>query len=124
MRSASAKRRVLVIDDETQVLETVCEALALEGYDVTPASDGAAGLALIPTVRPHVIVFDLWMPVMDGWEFRHAQKAAHPEIPVVVLSALNPRDPKVQDLAADALVAKPFDLDDLYSAVARVIRTP
>lgn len=124
MRGASAKRRVLVIDDETQVRETVCEALALEGYDVTPATDGASGLALIPEVRPDVIVFDLWMPVMDGWTFRRAQQAAHPEIPVVVLSALNLRDPKLQELSADALVAKPFDLDDLYSAVAGVIRTP
>lgn len=117
-----SKRRVLVVDDETQVRETVCQALALEGYDVTPATDGARALELIPTVRPDVIVFDLWMPVMDGWEFRRAQQASHPTIPVVVLSALNVRDPRLQELGADALVGKPFDLDDLYVAVASVIR--
>lgn len=120
---ASAKRRVLVVDDETQVRETVCEALSLEGYEVTQATDGAHALELIPTVRPDVIVLDLWMPVMDGWAFRRAQRASHPEIPVVVLSALNMRDPKLEELSADALVAKPFNLDDLYAAVARAIGT-
>lgn len=112
---------MLIVDDETQVRETVCEALSLEGYEVTAASDGAQALELIPTVRPDVIVFDLWMPVMDGWAFRRAQQASHPEIPVVVLSALNMRDPRLQELSAEAIVAKPFNLDDLYAAVARAI---
>ncbi len=110
-----------MIDDEPQVRATIREALALEGYDVSEASNGAEGLALLPTVLPEVIVLDLWMPVMDGWAFRKAQSVSHADIPVVVISALDLSSTKLEELRADALIGKPFDLDVLYSAVADVL---
>ena len=114
--------RILVVDDEPQVRATVSEALSLEGYDVTEASDGAQGLALLPTARPDAIVLDLWMPVLDGWGFRRAQLASHPDIPVVVLSALDLSNERLEELRADVLLGKPFDLDALYGAVEGVLR--
>jgi len=116
-------RRVLVIDDEPQVRATVREALALEGYEVTEASNGVEGLAMLSARPPHAIVLDLWMPVMDGWAFRRAQLASHPEIPVVVLSALDISAERLSELRADALIGKPFDLDVLYNAVEDVLGT-
>lgn len=118
----SPRTRILIVDDESQVRATVSEALSLEGYEVTEASDGAQGLALLETIRPDVIVLDLWMPVLDGWGFRRAQLASHPDIPVVVLSALDLSNERLEELRADALLAKPFDLDALYSAVDTVLR--
>jgi CheY-like chemotaxis protein len=115
------KKRVLVVDDEPQVRATIAEALALEGYDVTEAGNGAEGLALLRTTRPDVIVLDLWMPIMDGWEFRKAQVQAHPGIPIVVLSALDLSHERLVELRADALVGKPFDLEQLYGAVAKAV---
>lgn len=112
---------MLVIDDEPQLRATISDALTLEGYEVTTATNGAEGLALLASLRPDAIVFDLWMPVLDGWEFRKAQLAAHPEIPVVVLSALDPRSERLAELRATAVVPKPFDLDALYAAVAGVL---
>ena len=112
-------KRVLVIDDEPQVRATIAEALALEGYHVTEAGNGAEALALLRTTQPDVIVLDLWMPIMDGWEFRKAQAQAHPGIPLVVLSALDLSHERLAELRADALVSKPFDLDQLYDAVAK-----
>ncbi len=112
-----ARHRVLVVDDEPQVRATVREALAFEGYDVTEAANGAEALALLPTLRPAAIVLDLWMPVMDGWAFRRAQLAAHPEIPVIVLSALDLPSDRLEELRAVTLLGKPFDLDALYDAV-------
>ena len=115
------RHRVLVVDDEPQVRATVREALTFEGYDVTEAANGAEALALISQVRPAAIVLDLWMPVMDGWAFRRAQLAAHPEIPVIVLSALDLSHERLDELRADALLGKPFDLDVLYDAVRDLI---
>jgi len=122
MSDGRAKPRVLVVEDDPQVRATISDALLLEGYVVTTAANGADALSMIPNSRPDVIVFDLWMPVIDGWDFRRAQLAAHPEIPVVVLSALDMRNERLAELRADALIAKPFDLDELYAAVAKVLR--
>ncbi len=115
------KKRVLVVDDEPQVRETIGEALSLEGYEVTEASNGAEALALLRTVQPDVIVLDLWMPIMDGWEFRKAQVQSHPGIPLVVLSALDLSHERLAELRAEALVGKPFDLDELYESVAKAV---
>jgi two-component system response regulator MprA len=112
---------VLVVDDEPQVRATVREALALEGYEVTEASNGAEALALLTTAQPEAIVLDLWMPVMDGWAFRKAQRASHPDIPVIVVSALDLSSERLEELGASAILGKPFDLDTLYAAVQDVL---
>ena len=112
---------MLVIDDEPQVRATVSEALELEGYDVTQATNGMEALAVLASREPEVIILDLWMPVMDGWAFRRAQLASHPHIPVVVLSALDLSSDRLQELRANALIGKPFDLDVLYGAVHDVL---
>jgi two-component system response regulator MprA len=114
-------RRVLVVDDEPQVRATVREALTLEGYEVAEASNGAEALALLSTAQPEAIVLDLWMPVMDGWAFRRAQLASHPHIPVIVISALDLSSERLEELAANAVLGKPFDLDVLYSTVEDVL---
>jgi two-component system response regulator MprA len=123
MATRAARRRILVVDDEAQLRSTVADALALEGYEVSTATNGADALSIIPLVHPDAIVFDLWMPVLDGWEFRKAQLASHPGIPVIVLSALDPHSERLAELHADMVLPKPFDLDDLYLAVATVLGT-
>ena len=115
---------MLVVDDEPQVRATVTEALELEGYEVAQATNGMEALALLASGAPEVIVLDLWMPVMDGWAFRRAQLATHPHIPVIVLSALDLSSEKLQELRANALIGKPFDLDVLYGAVKDVLAKP
>jgi CheY-like chemotaxis protein len=117
-------RRILVVDDEPQLRATIREALHLEGYDVVEAGNGAEALTLLASARPDAIVLDLWMPVMDGWEFRRAQLAAYPRIPVVVLSALDLSNERLDELGADALIGKPFDLEVLFGAVADVLARP
>jgi len=106
-----------VVDDEPQVRATVREALALAGYDVSEASNGAEALALLRTAEPEAIVLDLWMPIMDGWAFRRAQRASHPQIPVIIVSALDLSSEHLEELDASAVIGKPFDLDTLYDAV-------
>ena len=121
MGTRARRRRILVVDDEPQLRLTIADALTLEGYDVSMATNGADALALIPHTDPDAIVFDLWMPVLDGFEFRKALLATYPNIPVVVLSAVDSRNPRLAELQATALLAKPFDLESLYAAVAAVL---
>ena len=113
---------VLVIDDEAEVRQVIVRMLHGVGIDVVDAANGQDAVALLDGgLRPAVIVLDLWMPIMDGWAFRKAQVQAHPGIPIVVLSALDLSHERLVELRADALVGKPFDLEQLYGAVAKAV---
>ena len=106
--------RILIIDDDADIREVVGEALEFAGYEVARAREG---LARCRSFRPTLILLDLMMPGMSGWEFRAAQ-LEDPElcdIPVVVVTALG-HDP---DLQVSAVLAKPFRLDDLLANVRR-----
>jgi CheY-like chemotaxis protein len=109
-------KRVLVVDDEAAIRYTVEDALSEVGYHVATAEHGAQALEEVSRARPHVILLDLMMPVMDGWTFlRHCT-----DIPVVLMSAsynlrsAEPREP------VKGILPKPFDLDDLIELIARV----
>ncbi len=112
--------RVLIVDDELDIRQAVAEVLAEEGYQVIVAGDGAEALAYLREFHPHLVLLDLMMPGMNGWQFRAAQKHdPDPEcsnVPVVVLSALE-RDNQID---ADAYMQKPFGVDDLLSTVHRL----
>ncbi len=106
---------VLVVDDESDIRDAVAEVLADEGYVVHGAGDGAEALRKARAVRPSVVLLDLMMPGMNGWEFRAAQKGDPDiqDIPVIVLSALG----RVSGIDAADYIQKPFDLDRLLTAV-------
>jgi DNA-binding response OmpR family regulator len=111
---------VLVVDDETDIREAVAELLADEGYQVLDAADGEEALRKARAFHPDVVLLDLMMPGMNGWEFC-AQRKGDPElasIPVIVLSALG----RVQGIDAAGYLQKPFELDDLLTAVRDHLR--
>src|SRR5712691_3275015 len=112
--------RVLVVDDDALIRDTLATALGDEGYTVRVASDGRAALVTIGTWRPDVIVLDLMMPVMDGPSFRAAQRetAETAQIPVIVLSATHEVHGRAANLGAAAIFAKPFDLGALLEVIA------
>ena len=117
----NAARHILVVEDDPGIREAVSEILELEGFLVTCAANGAEALIRLggPDHRPGLILLDLMMPVMDGWTF-HQALAGLPglsTIPVVVLSATAPQDPRTPDLAVAAVLAKPFELQRLLDAV-------
>jgi CheY-like chemotaxis protein len=108
--------RIMVIEDDPDFREALIAGLEHEGYDVVAATDGRAGLELLRWgVVPRVILLDLMMPVMDGWEFRRHQlaDAELASIPVIVMSA----DRRARRLAecpgVQAVLAKPVDFEVL-----------
>jgi CheY-like chemotaxis protein len=106
---------VLVVDDENDIREAVSELLAEEGYTVIAAEDGAAALKQLRAHHPDVVLLDLMMPGMNGWEFRAAQKGDPDlsKIPVIVLSALG----RVSGIDAEGFIQKPFEIQQLLDAV-------
>jgi CheY-like chemotaxis protein len=117
---------ILVVEDEFAIRETVTEVLEGEGFRVTCASNGAEALIKLDEAAepPALILLDLMMPVMDGWEFRLAQRRnpRFSEIPVIVLSAGAGMESRLAALSPDAFLPKPFELDHLLHTVARVCR--
>lgn len=120
----SQRAHILVVEDDFAIRETVTEVLESEGFKVTCASNGAEALNRLDETDalPGLILLDLMMPVMDGWEFRLAQRR-NPriaEIPVIVLSAGAGMEGRLASLAPDAFLPKPFELEHLLHTVARV----
>jgi CheY-like chemotaxis protein len=111
----------LVVDDDPDIRDSLREVLEDEGYDVSCVGNGREALDHLQAAspRPCVILLDLMMPVMDGWQFRKEQKKLEPEIaniPLVVITATGKR-PVLVDAAE--LVMKPLDLNRLFEAVER-----
>jgi CheY-like chemotaxis protein len=119
----SAAARILVVEDDAAIRQTVAELLQEEGYEVECAVNGADALARLERSDvPALILLDLTMPVMDGWSFRETQRRDPrlARIPTVVVTA-SQADPRVAaGLAPDAFLAKPFDLDRLMDTVHRL----
>jgi len=117
-----ASRSVLVVDDESDIREVFEAVLRYDGYEVISANDGQQALDLLRRgARPDAIILDLMMPVMDGWQFRVAQKAdpALASIPVIAVSA--DRTAKAAAIAADVYLAKPVDVNALLAALDRLL---
>jgi urea transport system substrate-binding protein len=114
------ERCVLVVDDDPEIRETVADCLEDEGYRVLTAANGAQGLDVAEREPPDVILLDMKMPVLDGWEFAHRYRRlpAHAALLVCMTAADDVRQ-RCRDIGADGCLSKPFDLDALFATVAR-----
>lgn len=119
--------RILVVDDEEPVRESIAEVLRMGGYEVLVAPGGREALAQVDAERPDVILLDLLMPEMDGYEVCRLLKGdlQTREIPVVILTGF--QDARCRDLAmgsgADEFLTKPFSRPELLARVGAVLRT-
>jgi CheY-like chemotaxis protein len=114
---------VLVVDDDPDILDAICDILDAEGYRVARARHGAEALEQVEAARPDIILLDLMMPVMDGVAFSHAlrQRPRVSDIPIVVISADgNPQ--RAASVGAAGYLAKPFDIEALLAQVAGITR--
>jgi len=118
MVRARAVPLILIVDDEHDIRETLADAVALDGYRVSTAANGKIALEQARVTRPDLILLDLMMPVMSGWDFLEARREEPglASIPVVVVTAQC--DCEVEGAAV--LLRKPFDLDTLLTIVARL----
>ncbi len=122
--SWSDGRRVLVIEDDESIREGLADALRSEGLEVLTAADGRRGLELGLSEDPDLILLDLMLPDLDGFEVLRRLREDHVETPVLVLTARGLAEDRVRglDLGADDYVVKPFGLDELLARVRARIR--
>lgn len=116
--------RILVVDDDRAVRDSLRRSLEFNGYGVETATDGAEALAQVARLNPDVIVMDIMMPKLDGLEATRALRTAGNDIPILVLTARDAVDDRVDglDAGADDYLSKPFSLDELLARIRALLR--
>ncbi len=115
--------RVLVVDDEPSITDFIAMGLRHEGFEVRTAADGRAALRAVDEFQPQIVVLDLMMPRMDGWELCRALSGDRNR-GIIILSARDETNDRIQglELGADDYLVKPFDFGELLARVRAVLR--
>jgi two-component system alkaline phosphatase synthesis response regulator PhoP len=118
-----AKQTMLVVDDEKHIIDLARMYLEREGYVVEEALDGADALTKIQTLNPALLVLDLMLPEVDGWEVCRRVRA-HSDIPIIMLTARSEDVDKIVglELGADDYLTKPFNPRELVARVKAILR--
>ncbi|MEZ4553665.1 MAG: response regulator transcription factor [Dehalococcoidia bacterium] len=115
-------RRVLVVDDDRAIRRLVVEILRADGLDSTDYEDGSQALGyLTGGASVDLVLLDMRMPVMDGWQFASEVRRLGIDVPVLVMTAASDARRWAREIAADGFVPKPFGVDELLAAVHEVL---
>src|SRR3982751_2479803 len=116
--------RVLLVDDDRAIRDSLARALDLEGYEVLTATDGAAALEVVREEHPDVIVLDVMMPSVDGLTACRVLRFEKDRTPILMLTARTETTDRVAglDAGADDYLSKPFDLDELLARLRALQR--
>jgi two-component system OmpR family response regulator len=120
----TAEARLLVVDDEPNIVELLSASLRYAGFEVQTASTGTAALQLARTFRPDLVVLDVMMPEMDGFELVRRLRSDGARTPVLFLTARDATEDKVTGLTlgGDDYVTKPFSLEEVIARIRAVLR--
>jgi len=110
---------VLIVDDDPGIRGFISMALRAEGYTIAIATNGSEGLDQVAVRRPDVVLLDLSMPVMNGWQFQHELKMRGHDIPIVFMTAGYSARAEAERHGAAGYLAKPFEVEDLLAIVSR-----
>ncbi|MBB6021342.1 two-component system response regulator MprA [Paenibacillus sp. JGP012] len=115
---------ILIVDDDEKIVSMLRRGLAFEGYDVQTASNGAEGLSKLMDKEPDIVVLDVMMPQIDGFEVCRRLREAGSTVPVLMLTAKDEIQSRVTglDTGADDYLVKPFALEELLARVRALLR--
>jgi DNA-binding response OmpR family regulator len=118
--------RILIVDDEPAMVRGLEDNLRFEGYQTVCARDGRQGLAMALSEAPDLILLDIMMPGLSGWEVCRELRKRGVDVPVIMLTARGEEVDRVRglELGADDYVAKPFSLRELLARIRAVLRRP
>jgi len=118
--------RILIVDDEPEIVRGLEDNLRFEGYQIASATNGQDTLALAQSDAPDLILLDIMMPRMSGWDVCRALREKGIEAPIIMLTARGEEVDRVRglELGADDYVTKPFSLRELLARVRAVLRRP
>ena len=124
MRERPDSHRVLVVDDEPNIVDVVSMALRFHGFEVETAATGAQALAAVAAFKPQLMVLDVMLPDIEGFEVARRLGDRRSEIPIIFLTARDATADKVRGLTlgGDDYVTKPFSLEELVARIRTVLR--
>ena len=116
--------RVLVVDDEPNIVDVISMALRYEGFEVAAAVTGADAIATVSTFRPHLMLLDIMLPDMEGFDVARRLADEGHGVPIVFLTARDATEDKVRGLTmgGDDYVTKPFSLEELVARIRTILR--
>jgi two-component system, chemotaxis family, chemotaxis protein CheY len=117
-------RSILVVDDDESIRDMLGDVLRAAGYAVRSASDGESALAAVEAERPALVLLDMRMPKVDGWEFARRLKGRGMHVPILVMTAFRDARRAAEDIGADGYLPKPFEIDQLLTQVSRYAERP
>jgi len=116
--------RVLVVDDEPNIVDVISMALRFEGFEVDSAATGAAAIAAVAAQRPQLLLLDVMLPDIDGFEVARRLASARTDVPIIFLTARDATEDVVHGLTlgGDDYVTKPFSLEELVARIRTILR--
>lgn len=121
---ATAPPRVLVVDDEPNIVDVISMALRFQGFEVAAAHTGGEAIAQVATFRPDLMLLDVMLPDMEGFDVARRLGSQRGAVPIIFLTARDATEDKVRGLTTggDDYVTKPFSLEELVARVRTVLR--
>ena len=122
--NSDSQHRILVVDDEPNIVDVVSMALRFQGYAIESAGTGAEALAAVASFKPHLIVLDVMLPDMEGFDVAQRLGAQRARVPIIFLTARDATDDKIRGLTlgGDDYVTKPFSLEELVARIRSILR--
>ena len=124
MTSVDESFRILVVDDEPNIVDVITMALRYQGFDVATAANGSEALSQVTAYRPHLMVLDVMLPDTDGFAVAERLGAQRAGVPIIFLTARDSTEDKIRGLTTggDDYVTKPFSLEELIARIRTVLR--
>ncbi len=124
MPSEREPNRVLVVDDEPNIVEVIAMALRFQGFTVETAAAGHEAIAAVTRFKPHLMVLDVMLPDMEGFEVAERLGAQRAGVPIIFLTARDSTEDKVRGLTGggDDYMTKPFSLEELVARIRTILR--
>jgi len=121
----SRRSHILVVEDDPDMSEVIVWALRQAHYETVAAANGKQALESVSAGMPALILLDMMMPVMDGWQFSREYRAQYSQsAPIIVITAAEQAERRAEEIGAEGWLSKPFELHDLLQAVARFCPRP
>ncbi len=118
-------KKILIVDDEPDVIKMLGTRLQANGYEIVSAQDGIQAVSVAHKEKPDMIILDIKMPAQDGYTvYENLKMAASTNlIPIIFLTALPPEDveKRVQELGADGYISKPFETEDILNKIKELM---
>ena len=124
MNSVGDSFRILVVDDEPNIVDVISMALRYQGFEVESAGNGSDAIRAVSSFKPHLILLDIMLPDMEGFDVAQRLGAQRARVPIIFLTARDATDDKIRGLTlgGDDYVTKPFSLEELVARIRSILR--